>query len=72
MRKTTELMALGMIFSGLSRFTGRGADELNRSVGEEHALHEDDHRQNAVGEDPAVVREEAEADLLAGVPGCRR
>ncbi len=46
-------------------FSGCGAHELNGGVSEQHALHEDNHGQQAVGEDTAVVRDEAEAHLLA-------
>ena len=46
-------------------FAGGGADQFDRGVGEQDALHEDDHGQQAVGEDAAVVRDQAEAHFLA-------
>ena len=56
---------LGHDLFGVFGFAGGGADQFDRGVGEQHALHEDDHGQQAVGEDAAVVGDEAEADLLA-------
>jgi hypothetical protein len=55
----------GHDFFGVFGFAGGGADEFDGGVGEQDALHEDDHGQDAVGEDAAVVGDEADADWLA-------
>ena len=60
---------LGHDLFGVFGFAGGGADEFDGGVGEQDALHEDDHGQHAVGEDAAVVGDEAEADFLAGDGG---
>ncbi|MNX83152.1 hypothetical protein D3C86_1149060 [compost metagenome] len=52
---------LARVFS----FARRRADQLNRGIGEHHALYDDEGWKNAVREEAAIIRNEAEAGNVA-------